>query len=161
MLPWNSSPRFSARSQTFPEGRSSGSVRSADCAALWPWNTATRLHDVLPPRSLHCFIVPLSLTLRRAAALAGLPGSAYRDAIVAIELAVRDPDEARIRELLEAFPAWALGDMVGRAVDVHAVARGLDDRVRLGVDGRNAVSVLHHVPRVRTVRHAADRAVVP
>src|SRR4051812_41705510 len=74
MLPWNSSPRFSARSQTSPDGRSSGSTRSADVAALWPWNTATRLHDFLPPRSEHCFIVPLSLTLRRADALAGLPG---------------------------------------------------------------------------------------
>src|ERR1043166_7734676 len=65
MLPWNSSPRFSAKIQTSPDGRSSGSLRSVACAALWPWNTATRRHDVLPPRSLHCRIVPLSFTPRR------------------------------------------------------------------------------------------------
>src|ERR1044071_478291 len=77
MVATTSSPRFSAKIQTSPDGRSSGSLRSVACAALCPWNTATRLHDVLPPRSLHCRIVPLSFTLRRAAALAaGLAGSA-------------------------------------------------------------------------------------
>src|ERR1041384_6185537 len=52
-----------------PDGRSSGSVRRVDGLALWPWNTETRRHRVLPPRSRHCRIVPLSLVLRPAAAL--------------------------------------------------------------------------------------------
>src|SRR4051812_28078151 len=71
MLPLNSSPRFSAKIQMSPEGRSSGSLRRVAGLALWPWNTATRRQLVLPLRSLHCRIVPLSLMLRRAAALAG------------------------------------------------------------------------------------------
>src|SRR3954464_791964 len=58
-----------------PEGRSSGSLRRGARLGLWAWNAATRRQLVLPLRSLHCRIVPLSLTLRRAAALAGL-GSA-------------------------------------------------------------------------------------
>src|ERR1700759_2173365 len=82
------------------------------------------------------------------------------DPVVAIELAVGDAHDAGVGELLEAVPARARRDVVGGAVDVHAVARGLDDRVGLGVDGRDAVAVLHHVADVRAVRHAADRAVV-
>src|SRR5687768_5582253 len=67
MLPLNSSPRFSARSQTKQDGLSSGSWRSVDCEAPCPWNTATRRHDRWPLRSEHFVIVPLSLILRRAA----------------------------------------------------------------------------------------------
>src|SRR5262245_19236947 len=46
------------------------------------------------------------------------------DAIVSIELAIADPLHTCVRELLEAIPAWTRGDVVGRAIDVHAVARG-------------------------------------
>src|SRR5262245_38224963 len=42
MLPLNSSPRFSARSQISPDGLVSGSLRSEDFGALWPENAATR-----------------------------------------------------------------------------------------------------------------------
>src|SRR3990167_1100995 len=48
MLTRASSARFSARSQTSPDGRSSGSVRRLDRAALCPGNIATRLHFFLP-----------------------------------------------------------------------------------------------------------------
>src|SRR5262245_12284658 len=83
-----------------------------------------------------------------------------KDALVAIELAEDDARHAGVDELLEAVPARARGDVVGRAFDHDAVTRGLDDRVRLCVDRRDAVTVLHHVANVRAVRHAADRAVV-
>ena len=82
------------------------------------------------------------------------------DALVAIELAVDDAADAGVRDLLEAVPARARGHVDRRAVDHHAVLRGLDDRVRLGVDRGDAVTVFHHVAGLGAVGHAADRSVV-
>ena len=67
---------------------------------------------------------------------------------------------ARVRDQLEAGPARARGHVDRRAVDHHAVLRGLDDGVGLGVDRGDAVVVLHHVADFVAVRHAPDRAVV-
>src|SRR5665647_2350413 len=60
MLTRTSSARFSARTQTSPEGLTSSSLRSVEREALWPWKTATRLHFLLPPTVEHCLVVPLS-----------------------------------------------------------------------------------------------------
>src|SRR5579884_1230461 len=82
------------------------------------------------------------------------------DPIVPVELAVDDPPDAGVGDLLEAVPARAGRDVDAGAVDHDAVLGGLDDGVRLGVDGGHAVVVLHHVPGVGAVGHAADRSVV-
>src|SRR5262245_5554994 len=82
------------------------------------------------------------------------------DARVAVELAVADPPDARVRDLLEARPAGRGGHVERGAVEVYAVLGGLDDGVRLGVDRRHTMITLHHVADVRTVGHPADRAVV-
>ncbi len=67
------------------------------------------------------------------------------DALVAVELAEDDAADAGVGDHLEAAPAGRGGDVDRRALDADAVARGLDDGVRLGVDGAHAVAVLHHV----------------
>ena len=67
---------------------------------------------------------------------------------------------SRVGDQLEAVPAGAGGDVDLGPVDPHAVLGRLDDRVGLGVDGRDAVPRFHLVPDVVAVGHAADRAVV-
>src|SRR5689334_4565136 len=76
-----------------PDGRSSGSARRVAGLALWPWNTAIRRQLALPLRSLHCRIVPLSLMLRRAAAL----GRGSADAVLEPPEAATDAAAARNR----------------------------------------------------------------
>src|SRR6266567_766165 len=88
------------------------------------------------------------------------PSRHIEDALVAIELAVHDPADPAVRDHLEAAPAGRSRHVNGGAVDHDAILGGLDDGVRLGVDGRHAVVVLHHMTRLGAVRHGADRAVV-
>src|ERR1019366_4826054 len=57
-------------------------------------------------------------------------------------------------------PAGAGRGVDVRAVDPHAVARGLHDGVRLGVHRADAVAVLHEVAVLVAVRQAPDAAVV-
>src|ERR1700674_5027449 len=81
------------------------------------------------------------------------------DPVVPVELAVHDAPGPRIGDELEARPAGARGRVEIGAIDAHTVLRGLEDRVRLSVDGRDAVPVLEHVADLVAVRHAADRPV--
>src|SRR5690349_36832 len=67
------------------------------------------------------------------------------DALIPIEFAVEDSLEAGVRDHLEARPTRRSRDVDARVVDPGAVLRRLDDRVRFGVDGPDAVTVLHHV----------------
>src|SRR6187431_2126711 len=60
MLALISALRFTARSQTSPEGRGSASLRSTASGAFWPENTATRRHFRLAPVPWHCWNEPLS-----------------------------------------------------------------------------------------------------
>ena len=83
-----------------------------------------------------------------------------KDAFVPVKLAVNDPAQARIRDLLEAIPARAGSDIKGPSINHHAVLGRLEDGIALGVNGGHAMIVFHHVPHFRTVGHAANRAVV-
>src|SRR5690606_8519487 len=71
-----------------------------------------------------------------------------------------DALEAGVGHQLEAAEAGRRRHVDVRAVHAHAVARGLDDGVRLGVHRAHAVAVLHHVAVVVTMGQATDRSVV-
>src|SRR6187402_752137 len=76
MLARTSALRFTARSQTSPDGFASASLRSAAAGAFWPENTATRWHFRFAPLPQHCFCVPLPADL----AFATFFGAALADA---------------------------------------------------------------------------------
>src|SRR5690242_3229921 len=75
MLSRASSLRFSAFTQMSPDGRSSGSVRSAPAATPWPWNSRTneqrRFFFFPAVATEHILILPLVSLLRtpRAASM--------------------------------------------------------------------------------------------
>src|SRR5947209_6733820 len=81
-------------------------------------------------------------------------------ALVAIELAEVDAADARVRNQFETVPAWRRRRVDLRTVDADAVLRRLQDGVRFGVYGGDAVTVLHRAADVLAVRQPADRAVV-
>src|SRR5438552_9110562 len=67
------------------------------------------------------------------------------DPLVPIELAVDDPLDPGVGDHLEAGPAGAGARVDISPFDPDPIAGSLQDRIRLGVDGGDAVPVLQHV----------------
>src|SRR5262245_46511058 len=82
------------------------------------------------------------------------------DTLVPVELEVADAAQPSVRDHLETGPAGRGGHVNRAAIDHYPVLGSLDDGVGLGVDGGDAVVVLHHVPYIGAVGHPADGAVV-
>ena len=88
-----------------------------------------------------------------------LAGS-LQGALIAVELPVTDTYDAAVGALLKTIPAWACRDIYRGVIDEYAILGGLDNGVRLGVNGGYAMSRLHHVAFLCTMRQAANRAIV-
>ncbi len=82
------------------------------------------------------------------------------DAVVPVEFPIINILDPRVGDDLEAIPAGRRGDVNIGAVHPDPVLGGLDNGVRLRVDGSDAVAVLHHVPLVIAVGEAPDASVV-
>ena len=80
--------------------------------------------------------------------------------LVAVELTVKYLFYAAVRDQFKTIPARRCRRIYLRAVDGHAVLRGLDDRVRLGMDRGYTMTVLHVTADLRAMRPATDTAVI-